>query len=198
MIESKASDGASPANIGNYSDYTMVTVYVDSTPPVARITYPAQGGYYTSANLATLSGTANGDVSELQAVEVQIRSNTEVVLAGYGDSSFTHNISGDVIWTTATAISWTSGNTYALEVKATDYANNTQAVISSLTFTVDNAAPNLALTQPPTGFSYWNTLLTISGTANDDSYSHIVATITVGIQNKENNYWWDPVSGGST
>ena len=84
-----------------------------------------------------------------------------------------------------------------LEVKATDYANTVQTVISSVAFTVDNTAPNLYLSQPTTNFTYWNTLLTISGTANDNSFSGIISSVTVGIQNQENNYWWDPVSDPS-
>ena len=202
VIKIKASDNASPANPGSFpaaAGSSYVGVVIDTTPPVSQISYPKTGNYYRPAVLTTLSGTANADLSGAKKVEVEIRhfngSSWDILRSFRAANKTSGTDYGTINWSTGTAgITWVSGEQYAVESKAYDWAGSTQVAVSSVTFTVDEQGPNLAMAQPSTDNSYWNTLLTISGTASDD-ISASISSVTVAVYNIDTLRYWDPSSG---
>ncbi|MDW8056505.1 MAG: hypothetical protein RMJ13_07360, partial [Elusimicrobiota bacterium] len=177
-------DNAVPPNAGTFG--SPVEVIIDTTPPTAVVNLPKDGGYYRSAVLTTISGTALGDLAGLARVRVKIDQLTPTFIP---DVVPEHTAQGGVglgvqVWfsTWQPVGGFVDGRKYRVWVKAFDLAGNEQIVWSSSTFTCDNSAPSAKVIQPDDSINtFYHTLLTISGTATD-AVSYI-ATVTVAIQN---------------
>ncbi|MEO0224000.1 MAG: hypothetical protein ABIL76_02770, partial [candidate division WOR-3 bacterium] len=76
----RAIDNATPPNAGSFG--TPVEVIIDTTPPVAVVNLPSEGGYYNSSNLTTISGTAVGELAGLSYVTVKIDQLTPTFIDG--------------------------------------------------------------------------------------------------------------------
>ncbi len=176
-------DAATPPNNGTFgAGYNFI---VDTTPPVAYVTYPQNGGYYKIESLTSVMGTANGDLSGLSSVQTQISKTGTGIIRSYG-SSVKSGVNGNITWSTSTAdIPWSSGSQYSVQVMSYDLAGDTQTVISSVTFTVDEAAPSISIysSDPATWAAY-----TVSSGTISDSISY-VSTVTVAIQRSDGKWF---------
>ncbi|MBN1823053.1 MAG: IPT/TIG domain-containing protein, partial [Endomicrobiales bacterium] len=196
-----AADSAIPANTNSWGSWTEFVL--DWTEPDSKPTYPPQDKYCQSTALSTLSGTANGDLSGLEKAEVRI-SSWNVTFSQWDVSIDWHSAQngsglGTMVWfsTYQPTGGWVSGKQYRLESKAYDYTSpqNVQAIVSSVTFTVDDGPATLAIGRPA-DLSYLNVLHIASGTFNDTvSY---VSTVTIAIEKQTAPAgWWNGTNFGA-
>ncbi|MHB9155940.1 MAG: hypothetical protein ACYC5N_09690, partial [Endomicrobiales bacterium] len=164
---------------GNESIHSDLNFTLDQTPPAAGISLPFQ----TSHNLLpTISGTAN-DTAGAAAGSVgyvQVRIYDQTVPRYYSRSADAFSIDPsqpETAWFVATNTctwevwystftKWISGRTYRVNARVRDNAGLWSTSYSTRTFLYDVLPPKIAVTKPFNG-EYWNTLGTISGTAQD-------------------------------
>ncbi|WP_233595405.1 Ig-like domain-containing protein [Corallococcus sp. CA031C] len=137
-----AVDGA-----GNTSPTATTTFTVDLTAPTVAITTPANGSTVTNPNV-TATGTSTGATS----VTVTFRG------TNYGPIAV--DASGN--WSQALPGPLTNGS-YTVTAVAEDAAGNTSPTATS-TFTVNVAAPTVAITAPANGSTVASTSVTVTGT----------------------------------
>ncbi|MDD5686204.1 MAG: Ig-like domain-containing protein, partial [Elusimicrobia bacterium] len=149
-IYAKATD-----TTGNITETSITVTYVpDTTPPTIAITSPANGAAITTAALITISGTA-GDNIGINKVEVKL-----------GAGGTYASATGTNPWNSSVTLVSGSNTIYA---KATDTSNNTTETSITVTYTPsDTTAPSIAITSPSNGTTLTTSLLTLSGTANDN------------------------------
>ncbi|MBI4386515.1 MAG: hypothetical protein HY551_03970, partial [Elusimicrobia bacterium] len=192
QVYSRAKDVAnnieSPEGMGNF--------IIDFTTPAARVTFPADGGFVSSATTIVLSGTADdrfsalhaGDIcnpscpagriyeSRLSSVAVAVQ---DMVTTNYWDGGAFG--SGSPVWSTATLVGDSSGTwiysiavagnfnsprNYKVSAKATDRAGGNGVLLTTNTFTFDTT-PAVSLATSPVGSV--TAVPAISGTARDDA-----------------------------
>ncbi|HIQ05517.1 MAG TPA: hypothetical protein EYH31_07440, partial [Anaerolineae bacterium] len=124
---------------------------VDLTPPASTITFPSDGGTYSS--VSEIRGTADPDTgAPLVSVEVSIRDGNNGTY--WNGSSWTP----DEAWLTAVGTdtwslssnlpAWTDGRTYALRSQASDAAGNVETPTTAVAFSIDATGPSVTLLSP--------------------------------------------------
>ncbi len=144
-------------------------VTVDTTPPIASVTFPAPSGVYnatTWTSLAPISGSASDATSGISSASsinlIITQSSTGATWTGSSFATGTNYVhptsySGSAWAYSFPTTDFPADGTYSVGVKATDAAGNTSAV-STNTFTYDNT--------PPTGsISYTNGYVTVPSVA---------------------------------
>ncbi|MDD5687530.1 MAG: Ig-like domain-containing protein, partial [Elusimicrobia bacterium] len=149
-IYAKATD-----TTGNITETSITVTYVpDTTPPTIAITSPANGAAITTAALITISGTAVDNIG-INKVEVKL-----------GAGGTYASATGTNPWNSSVTLVSGSNTIYA---KATDTSNNIIETSITVTYTPsDTTAPSIAITSPSNGTTLTTSLLTLSGTANDN------------------------------
>ena len=184
------------------------TFTIDTTPPSATITFPANGAAYKASTYTSgcpsvgLCGSAS-DPSGVQAVHVSISNNTGKYWNG---SSFTASSETFLQATLATpgqtTSSWSypltlpADGSYTIHLQATDSLGNSQTATSyaaSSTFTIDTTPPSATITFPANGAAYKASTYTsgcpsvgLCGSASDPSG---VQAVHVSISNNTGKYW---------
>lgn len=142
-----------------YSNWSQVwTVIIDTTNPVVTITSPLDGT--TVKGLVPLSATVTDQNPGKTTFEV------------FKGTSFNpaNRVFVGEAYGTAPSVSWdasTADGTYRLRVKSEDQAGNESNTATS-TFTVDNVAPQVAITNPATDGTNQTGSFTISVQASDN------------------------------
>jgi chitodextrinase len=148
-IQAKSTDSA-----GNLGSSSVVNVTVaDQTGPAVSLTAPASSAV-VSGSAVTLSANATDNIG---VVGVQFKLDGQNL--GTEDTTSPYSIS----WNTTTA---TSG-THTITAVARDAAGNTTSS-SSVTVTVDNAAPTVSITTPTSGSTVSGSVA-VSATATDNT-----------------------------
>jgi hypothetical protein len=184
FIKVRADDNSIPPNSSAFATVPgarFVDVVVDTTPPVSAVTFPLEGKYYKAAALTGLQGSANGDLSGISRVEVEVRrlDTGWTVVRPFAAADIT-GAYGTITWSSAIPAGfWTNNKRYGVESKAYDLAGSTQIVVSSVTFIVDDNAPSVAVTIPADN-SNWAYLGVTSGTFSDSE--SFVSTVTVAVR----------------
>jgi chitodextrinase len=132
-----ASDAA-----GNTTTATTVTVTVDNAAPTVSVTAPATGAF-VSGNSVSVTGNASDNIG-VTSVQFKLDGNN----LGTADTTSPYSVA----WDTTTA---TNGS-HTITAVASDAAGNT-TTSTSVSVTVDNAAPTVSITAPTNG-------ATVSGT----------------------------------
>lgn len=130
------------------------TFRLDSTAPTVQVTSPANGQTFAANPQIT------GQASDAQGVS-QVR----VSVDGGADQTVPVDAQGGFTYTPAFATDGSADGQHTLSFVAQDAAGNVSSP-AALTFTLDTAAPALAVTSPPSGSSL-QTSPTITGTATD-------------------------------
>ncbi|WP_244239108.1 adventurous gliding motility protein AgmC [Corallococcus carmarthensis] len=157
---------------GNESTPDSSTFTVDTTAPVVAITTPANGST-VGANV-TVTGTASGGA-------------TSVTVSFQGTNYGPIPVDASGNWSQALPGPLANG-TYTVTAVAVDAVGNTSPTATS-TFTVNTAAPTVAITTPANGSTLTNPNVTVTGTAAN------ATTVTVTFQGT--NYGPITVTGGS-
>ncbi|MEK7426581.1 MAG: hypothetical protein AAB131_22395, partial [Actinomycetota bacterium] len=189
----------------------------DKNKPTIAITTPTVtnpefiGGSY---NLTTLSGTAADTGGGVTRVEFSLAINASDPTNHWQhyttSGAWKNNTVGD-IWNTAypqgppgdtwsvwssSNIGWYESESYSFKVRAYDSAGNLSNESSQI-FTYDKAKPRSVVAVPSDGARYTTQVLTISGTAVDDT-STSTGTSTglstdfgVAVKRQSDNYWWN-------
>ncbi|WP_223636389.1 Ig-like domain-containing protein [Corallococcus sp. EGB] len=144
---------------GNTSTPDSVTFTVDQTAPTVAITTPANGST-VGANVTVTGTTAGGATS------------VTVSFQGTNYGPIPVDASGN--WSQALPGPLANG-TYTVTAVAVDAAGNTSTTASS-TFTVNTAAPTVAITTPANGSTLTNPTVTVTGTSAN------ATTVTVTFQ----------------
>jgi len=142
-----ASDAA-----GNTKMATL-TVTLDTTAPTVAITAPGSGSTYsTRTTPLTIAGTASDNIGVTQVAWVNNRGSSGTA-------------TGTASWTGSVAL---QSGANVLTVTASDAAGNTAT--ASVTVTLDNTPPAVAITTPTSGATYStsNSVLALAGTASDN------------------------------
>ena len=129
-------------NVNNMSgSSTSVPVTVDNTAPAVSISFPVNGGTYTSSTWMTITGTASDAASGISSTAVAVENNTTG--KWWGGSSFNLSsadylaASGTTNWSYALAASnLTLGDSYSVTGQATDGAGNVGSGTASFTYEV--------------------------------------------------------------
>ncbi|MEO0223494.1 MAG: hypothetical protein ABIL76_00175, partial [candidate division WOR-3 bacterium] len=183
------------------------TFIFDNTPPVSRVTYPQDGGYYISPTV--ISGTAadpvpvsGSNVSGILYVKVIIkRLDTNQYWDG---TSWVGTLTElDTVWVASegrwyknTGLpEWQDGVQYQVQSRAYDNATNPEPepLHPGSTWKCDKTPPQVYLQRPVESLTlppnkYYNTLPTISGTAYD---ANPLAKVEVRIWSYIDGGWWD-------
>ncbi|WP_338280958.1 adventurous gliding motility protein AgmC [Corallococcus caeni] len=157
---------------GNESTPDSSTFTVDTTAPVVAITTPANGST-VGANV-TVTGTASGGATSVT-----------VTFQGTNYGPIPVDASGN--WSQALPGPLANGS-YTVTAVAVDAVGNTSPTATS-TFTVNTAAPTVAITTPANGSTLTNPNVTVTGTAAN------ATTVTVTFQGT--NYGPITVTGGN-
>jgi hypothetical protein len=173
----------------------------DHVDPVVTVTTPAHNSS-TSSTQPTLAGAAGNLLGDSSVVTVNVRQGTTVIRTFNVIRSGTSWSVGVAQWLADLPNSLANG-VYTVQAAQTDWANNI-GLSNTNTFTVDNAAPAVAVTNPTAGTVYtrsgrvtttdatWPcTTPGICGTASDAGSG--VATVQVSIRQGSGNYW-DPTT----
>jgi hypothetical protein len=153
---SQTVSGTAADNAGNHAP-ASATVKLDKSAPIVSVTAPASGTTVTSSALS-ISGTVSDALSGIAGVTCN-----QGIAATLTNGTFTCNVvlvAGD--------------NT--ITVTATDVAGNTAATTTHATYNADSQSPNIAITSPANGTFTKDSIVNVSGTANDDV---AVASVTV-------------------
>lgn len=145
---SKAYDAA-----GNVGSSAALVLTVDNSPPTSSVTAPANGSVVTGASVA-ISANAS-DSSGIQKVDFYRDGG---VLVG-SDTSSPYSVS----W----SLSGISNDTHNLYVVATDTVGNS-VTSASVSVTVDNAPPSVAVTSPINGAKVGGTV-SVAANATDNA-----------------------------
>jgi len=172
---------------GTESDFSGGNLFsFDVTVPTAVVT--AVSAAQSRSGVAVASGTILEDLVivnvglqpgvQIQGIRVHLKDNNLVQYwnGGGWDSNpavwaaaAVHQSS----WSLSSLPAWADDGSYTVWAEASDKAGNTQTVFagngSSVTFTVDKAAPTLAVLNPAANTKI-STVLSVSGTANDPNY----------------------------
>ena len=143
-----ASDAA-----GNTTTATTVTVTVDNAAPTAAVTAPAANSFI-GGTAVSVSGTATDNIG---VTSVQFK--LDGVNLGAADTTSPYSVN----WDTTTA---TNGS-HSLTAVSSDAAGNT-TTSSTVSVTVDNAAPSISITAPTAGSTVSGTA-TVSASSTDNT-----------------------------
>jgi hyaluronate lyase len=138
---------------GNSTTSAGVTVTVDNAVPTVSVTAPANGAFVKGTTV-TVSANASDNIG---VVGVQFK--LDGADLGAEDTSSPYSIT----WNTTTA----SDGGHTLTAVARDAAGNT-TTSSSVSVTVDNAAPTVSITAPPFGPKVSGPAVTVSASAADN------------------------------
>lgn len=140
------------------------TITLDATAPTLTVTAPSDNSLTNNSN-ATVTGT----VSETGTVQMRINNGSwqSAQLTGTGFTS---------------PLTLTAGQN-TIEVTATDTAGNSVATSAKRTVTYDNAAPNLAITNPDHDITTAQSSVLLSGTVSDS-----LSSATVSISHDSVNF----------
>ncbi|MHB9155402.1 MAG: RHS repeat domain-containing protein, partial [Endomicrobiales bacterium] len=211
------------------SPATSRTFTYDNTRPESSVILPVEGTGYSTANpLRTISGTAYDATAGVDRVELSLRLDNpplDPVNAGAEDrwwsqsgsswaagsettytyEAYIYNSVGQTrewYYNGISSTSYLSGKTYRLKTRAYDLVTypsaNYETPASTRNFSVDNAPPSSEVSYPLNG-QFYTSLLTISGTAQDDSpTSSGVKQTELQIYNSDYGYWNGSGWQGST
>ncbi len=122
------------------------TYTVDTVSPTLNITFPTNGGKYSTSTWLNISGTASDTTSGVQKVEVSIQN----ALNNYWNgSSFvsteTWNNAGTTTWTYNTSIANISDGNYTINFRASDNSEKADGTYNQTTgtrtITIDKSGP---------------------------------------------------------
>ncbi|MDB6110937.1 MAG: hypothetical protein JWR69_2687 [Pedosphaera sp.] len=186
---------------------------VDNTPPLVAVVSPAHSS--AIALLTNISGTASDIGSGLQGNQIHFTLFNNGNL--WSGTYWTNTVSTDPsILLTASVVSgaWTFTNvptggaqvpgTYYISAFARDNAGNLstpQSDVTSTSFTIDTAPPNVAITFPPDGSTITNQLAGnwFQGIASDSPGNNLSLSLFIR-RNSDNLYWtgsgWGDVTNG--
>ncbi len=143
----------------NNNGRAQVTFSIDSTPPSVAITAPATGQQLGSG--PAFSGTAGTGSGDTPSVSVSLYQGSAA--SGMAVAAQSVGVGAGEVW------SFDPGplgdGTYTLLATQTDEANNTGQ--AQVTFSVDNAAPDVTITAPANGLATNLSQPSITGTAGD-------------------------------
>ena len=94
--------------------------------------------------------------------------------------------SGTTTWSYTTVPTWTSGDSYLVQSKATDGASNVETPAVSVSWTFDNVSPTSIVTVPANNAKL-KTLAYISGTADDVAPGVGLSVVRISIKKCWNN-----------
>ncbi len=162
-------------------------VWVDGTEPnVSIASIPA---CIQNPNIA---GTASDTLSGVAKVQVKIKDTT--ANKWWDGSTWVStdpgwlDASGTTTWSYS-GVSWVDGHSFSVWAKATDKAGNETSTPPSVSFTVDQTPPTIAITNPPSGWV--NSLPTLSGTASDTGGCGGLSAVKVQVYNVTGNRYWN-------
>jgi len=158
--------------------------------------------YFKSLPVITGTASDNYAIRKSTPVEISILDNTNSKYwlgSGWSDPGAARTwlpLTLTSTWTYTTA-GWITPNIqYYVYARSWDRANNFSTTYSTAVFVYDNQAPASILLLPPTqtGVTWENSLLTISGTAQDNSQGQ-VKTVSYAIKNMTTKKWWSGSDG---
>jgi hypothetical protein len=146
-------------SLGHVTLSVPVSFSVDAAAPAVSLTTPADGAVLATATptLGGVAGTAAGDAS---IVSVDVYSGSSA--SGTPVQTLAVPVSGGT-WSAATAA--LADGTYTARAQQLDSAGNS-GLSGTRTFTVDTAAPSVAITQPGAGSTETQASVPVSGTAS--------------------------------
>ncbi|MFH1725763.1 MAG: hypothetical protein ABII00_14225, partial [Elusimicrobiota bacterium] len=178
------------------------TIFIDITPPEARVTVPTEGATFSPASMPIIQGTAEDDVSGLDTVDVMISKldgGASYYWTGSGFAAAATWLSGAEIaggnWSYDVAgVSFDNNVEYNFRARGTDNAGNTKPdaqVHPGRNATTDLDGPEPSIVIPANGLIV-NFLDTISGTAADALST--VSQTSVSVKEVLTAKWWDGAS----
>jgi hypothetical protein len=172
-------------------DVESQAVIVDTTRPAATIDAIAA----CVGTLAQVSGTASDATSGVNQVEVRIQRASD----NWYWNGTTPGWQAAEVWNLATGTTtWsyphpalTNNETYTVKARATDKAGLVTAAANqpSRSYTADTVNPNVAITNPPTGWQ--KSVPSLAGTASDTGCGGSVASVQVQVKNVTSNRYWN-------
>ncbi|MBI4424386.1 MAG: hypothetical protein HY554_11690, partial [Elusimicrobia bacterium] len=189
LSSSGRDDAADGGNEEAYYTSRGSTITVDLAPPASTVTVPSNGQILNLGSLASIQGTAADPLAGIaSAAQVQVMMKETSPGSGTwdGGNPGTFGASGDQ-WHALTAVGGSFGAgiwsfprpalsdqaSYRVYVRARDNAlpnGNLQTAYSSMSFTIDNLLPAVAITFPPTltaANAYQKGAFTAQGTIAD-------------------------------
>jgi hypothetical protein len=175
-------DSESELNVGTLSAPLSGT-------PVSGITTPFNGGKYKS--LTSISGWANVSGATISKVEITIKRNSDTKywtgstwgastwLLASGTNSWSYNVGSGT---------WTSGNNYTVQSRATDSKANVEIVTNSTLFYFDSIKPTSTINMPGNN-SVQASLSFIQGSASDVGGTRVYYT-EILLERTNDNYYW--------
>ncbi|MDA3793543.1 MAG: hypothetical protein PF545_07870, partial [Elusimicrobia bacterium] len=169
-VYSKATDKTQVPE-ANVETEHYVQFTVDINPPEAEVTSPPDGEFQN--NVSSVDGTATDDFSGVEGLELLIYDTVDDKswVGTWSSVKAFINISTSALpefsYTGISDSDWTSGHTYKLVPRGTDYAGNITINYSTATYYYDNDAP-VSLPDNITDGSYYNTKTSIEGTCEDN------------------------------
>ncbi len=178
---------------GDWSKFSLPRkLIIDTIEPNSVTIFPVNKWYYNSINEMTGSAIDPQNGSGVEKIEIAIKKlrdnyywngSTWISLPHWLLASGTNN------WTFNTeTITWSSGNRYQVQSRATDIAKNLEKINDSIIFYYDKERPFSSINVPLNN-SLVNKMNIISGTSIDTGGSKI-NRIEISIKCSEgNNYW---------
>ena len=166
-----------------YAGTTSITFTIDNTAPTVTLTDSDSDNLVSGSNVVTITAT----FSEAMAVTPTINITGEVsnvAMTGTSSSS---------VWTYPWTVSTTTSGIVSATVAGTDVSGKAYAGTTSITFTIDNTAPTVTLTDSDSdNLTSGSSVVTITAT-----FSEAMSTTTINITGEVSNVAMTATSSAS-
>jgi hypothetical protein len=183
---------AADASGNSLSDSSDASFRIDSTVPTVVLSSLDGGGAYRGSSSQNVTWTAADSGSGLDAASILVEYSTDsgatfsAVAAGEAND-------GTYAWSLPAAL---SSQTVRVRVTATDAAGNSASDFSAADFTVDSAAPVIALTSPNGAENYaGGSSQTITWTAATDNLALAASPISLDYSTDGGTNWTSIATG---